>query len=533
MRPTTILAMATAIVLATTTPALATRYASPAGTDQAPCTLESPCTLAKAITGATLQDKVVRLFGGDYPDPAAGIDTPVEGVDIGPQPGTGRPVIHLEGDSSLALEYESSISDVDFVIDTTNGGAVLLNDGGVTAQRLRVVGSTPGPLVTVGAIGSPSVLRDSLVVNTHTGTNAPAVKIECNGCHSSAQLSHVTAIAQNTPALVAQADSNGNSVVMLDVANSIARSTNPEVEGIRPDATNGTGSDAAWINIADSAYASVITTAREHVVATGRHLTAAPLFTDAAGGDYREAPGSPTIDAGAPSPLDGTGGLDALGGPRALGAATDMGAFEAPVAPVAASGDAAGGTLHGTIAPNGAPAAWHFELGTTTDYGTVVGGGTSGAGFAPEDVAATANGLQPGTTYHYRLVAEHAYGRSVGEDRTFTTPAAAPTPPVADEVFGGVRFAGLKLSLRRGAVSPRLRCPATTACTGTLRLRLGRRVAKATFTIAPGRTANVRVRLGKPMRSALRRSRTPRLRGVITATAAGRTVTTKATLRVG
>jgi hypothetical protein len=210
-----------------------------------------------------------------------------------------------------------------------------------------------------------------------------------------------------------------------------------------------------------------------------------------------------------------------------------MGAFEAPVAPAAGTGDATDATLHGTITPNGAPAAWHFELGTTTDYGTIVGGATSGAGFAPEDVAATATGLTPNTTYHYRLVAEHAYGSAAGEDRTFTTPAAPSPPPVAGEVFGGVRFAGLKVRLRGGAVSPRLSCPATTACTGTLRLSLGKRVAKRAFSLAPGRTVALRVKLGKPLRKALHRSATGRLRAVITATAAGRTVTTKATLRVG
>jgi TRAP-type mannitol/chloroaromatic compound transport system substrate-binding protein len=91
MRPTTILAMATTIVLAAATPALATRYASPTGTSGAPCTLDAPCTLAKAINGATDGDHVIRLFGGSYPDPAAQVATPVAGTDIAPQPGTGAP----------------------------------------------------------------------------------------------------------------------------------------------------------------------------------------------------------------------------------------------------------------------------------------------------------------------------------------------------------------------------------------------------------------------------------------------------------
>jgi hypothetical protein len=60
---------------------------------------------------------------------------------------------------------------------------------------------------------------------------------------------------------------------------------------------------------------------------------APPLFVDAAAGDYHEAPGSPTIDAGADDGL--LGALDLGGGPRILGAAPDIGAYEFPSAPAA------------------------------------------------------------------------------------------------------------------------------------------------------------------------------------------------------
>jgi hypothetical protein len=57
----------------------------------------------------------------------------------------------------------------------------------------------------------------------------------------------------------------------------------------------------------------------------GGNQTAAPLFVDAAHGDYREAPGSPTIDAGI---ADQLGPLDIAGNTRILGAAPDIGAYE-------------------------------------------------------------------------------------------------------------------------------------------------------------------------------------------------------------
>ena len=52
---------------------------------------------------------------------------------------------------------------------------------------------------------------------------------------------------------------------------------------------------------------------------------AAPLFVDAANGDYREAAGSPTIDAGVNDQL---GPLDLGGNPEVQGPAPDIGAFE-------------------------------------------------------------------------------------------------------------------------------------------------------------------------------------------------------------
>src|SRR5262249_58893148 len=63
------------------------------------------------------------------------------------------------------------------------------------------------------------------------------------------------------------------------------------------------------------------------------NLNAVPLFTNAGTGDLSEAPGSPTIDAGLDDPLNGP--TDFAGNARQQGGATDIGAFEFPVAPPA------------------------------------------------------------------------------------------------------------------------------------------------------------------------------------------------------
>ena len=62
-----------------------------------------------------------------------------------------------------------------------------------------------------------------------------------------------------------------------------------------------------------------------------------------------------------------------------------------------------------------------FRTGISTAYGTQIFGGEAGreGGLAPVSVAA--GNLQPGTVYHYRLVAVSAAGTSIGPDRTFAT----------------------------------------------------------------------------------------------------------------
>jgi hypothetical protein len=109
--------------------------------------------------------------------------------------------------------------------------------------------------------------------------------------------------------------------------------------------------------------------------------------------------------------------------------------FESPlVAPVTTTGDAASvstasAELTGTIDTIGAQTTYHFEYGPTDAYGSRAPGtgeSPAGNGRVPRNVGLTIAGLQPGTTYHYRLVARNAAGETAGLDRTFTTLASAP-----------------------------------------------------------------------------------------------------------
>jgi hypothetical protein len=91
--------------------------------------------------------------------------------------------------------------------------------------------------------------------------------------------------------------------------------------------------------------------------------------------------------------------------------------------------------ISGTVDPNGLASSYGFQLGTQAGvYGPAIGLGRLGLGvYEPRTVTLALDDLQPGTTYHYRLVASNAYATVVGVDESFTTVGASSpfTQPLA------------------------------------------------------------------------------------------------------
>ena len=85
--------------------------------------------------------------------------------------------------------------------------------------------------------------------------------------------------------------------------------------------------------------------------------------------------------------------------------------------------------LKGNVNPNGQPTTYHFEWGTSTNYGAVTPDRDAGSARGNIVVEETIANLTPGTTYHYRLVAVNPTGTSTSADKTFTTPAITVTAP--------------------------------------------------------------------------------------------------------
>lgn len=81
--------------------------------------------------------------------------------------------------------------------------------------------------------------------------------------------------------------------------------------------------------------------------------------------------------------------------------------------------------LAGSVIPSGYAATAYFEFGLTDAYGMRTPTQALGAGSATVPVSAAVNGLIPGQTYHFRIVAQNGPSMARGADQTFFTPTAS------------------------------------------------------------------------------------------------------------
>lgn len=88
--------------------------------------------------------------------------------------------------------------------------------------------------------------------------------------------------------------------------------------------------------------------------------------------------------------------------------------------------------LSGSVNPNGQITNYVFQYGTTTGYGGQTPLGPAGNGTISIRLTQSVAALQPGTTYHYRIVAVSSAGTSNGKDRTFKTASI----PLAVQIAG-------------------------------------------------------------------------------------------------
>ena len=145
-----------------------------------------------------------------------------------------------------------------------------------------------------------------------------------------------------------------------------------------------------------------------------------------------------------------------------------------PQPPAVTTGDASdvtksGAAVSGTVNPNGQNTTYHFEYGTTTEYGQSTGSSDAGSGSAAVPVTVSLTGLDPGTTYHYRLVAANASGATPGGDRTFTTNGSP-----AEKSKARVLASDVFLNGSGSAAKVYVGCLGGSGCSGSLVIRARR-----------------------------------------------------------
>jgi sugar lactone lactonase YvrE len=110
--------------------------------------------------------------------------------------------------------------------------------------------------------------------------------------------------------------------------------------------------------------------------------------------------------------------------------------------------------LAGTVNPEGYPTGYHFEYGTEAEnFSESTPETSAGEGKAAVPGTGVATALRPGTTYHYRIIADNGYGTAVGSEATFTTKGTTPPPPPSVTTEGASGL-GTTTATLEGSVNP-------------------------------------------------------------------------------
>ena len=306
----------------------AQRYASPASAGTT-CSSASPCGITDAIAGAATGDEVI-VSPGDYPLTATLTDSSqitIHGAAGQPRP---RLLFSGPGQNGLRLYHGSTLRYVEIhqasADNDVNALAVFL---GATVDQ--VIAKAPFVAVTV----RDSTIRDSIAVSSGINGRALSTAADGGGDHTTMAVRNVTAIATGSGGVPIEAYARTTATATVHLVNVIAYS-GPGGLSLKA-RTDNSGAQAA-ITATHTDYQSSDTVGSlAALVDGGGNRAEEPAFVNAAAGDYRQAPGAYTIDAGLNDPLNGA--FDVGGDPRTIGT-TDIGADEFVAAPTATTASA-------------------------------------------------------------------------------------------------------------------------------------------------------------------------------------------------
>lgn len=308
------------------------RYAVVGGPASGDClTLATGCAIEYAIELAAQEGEVIFVAPGEHVTANSLGITNKSIVALDP---ADRPTIRaaLSG-GMLTTSGTVRFADVDFV--NTDAGLSTSGAANATLERVTVRAARRALFTGNGSL----TLRDS-VLEAVGGSSSGQPFHHALVLAGSATVENVTVIGRGTGALIAT--SGGQTHTLTNV---IAR----DLGGGTDVAANA----GATIVLTSSNYGTTAGAGTVTPAGTGDNQTAAPAFVDAAGHDFRQATGSPTIDAGTGNPDPER--RDFEGGLRWHGPSVDI-----------------GGDEHGPIAR---------VSPTSHDYGTVAFGTTGSQDF--------------------------------------------------------------------------------------------------------------------------------------------------------
>jgi hypothetical protein len=308
----------------------AQRYAAPAGSGTE-CTQAKPCSLNEAMGKAKANDEVIVTSGTYAQSGTAFLSGEATGASVHGDFSGPRPTITgaVPGFLVLLAPPKSRIAYLNLVNTASSADAVNCPlEGAVERVRAEVTGANAIAVLQ----GENCVVRDSLL--RADGETSLAINASGVASTSVGTIRNVTAIATG-PKSVGLRSMGGfisSATYTANVRNSILSGGEYDLQSF-PGFSGPGNIDVAYSNfdVAKQEPGTAITQGPGN-------QSAPPQFVNAPGGDYREAAGSPTIDAGI---ADQLGSLDLDGNARLLGSAPDIGAYEIVPPPVlpAASGE--------------------------------------------------------------------------------------------------------------------------------------------------------------------------------------------------
>jgi hypothetical protein len=307
------------------------RYASPAGSGT-DCTQTSPCSLTEAVTNATSGDEVILLASTSAYVVTSSVAVP-GGVQVHGQDGQPRPTVSGNNAFSPLDPAGANVILRHLRLENSVGAAVDLAQGILVRDVIAV--STGGASTACTWFDSGTI-TDS-VCWANNVTNSRGAGANTTGGTITAVLRNVTAVGSNYGMSFAVNNSNTASTVNAKNVIAMQVTEGPGTADVYGAASGGTSSMTVTMDHSNYDTRLEVGTSGGTASVTdpsaNNNQTAAPVFANAAIGDFHEASNSPTINAGADDPF--VGPVDPDGDQRTLGPAPDIGADEFNADPVA------------------------------------------------------------------------------------------------------------------------------------------------------------------------------------------------------